>query len=301
MYVLIDTTNLRALARHESSRAVQALHYIQFPNVSAVVIREGENRNWTVLDAKQIHAIAVSVGYAGPPIAALNHAIRNVREHVENAAWLVLPFPLARLDEQAFAIVRTDARPMAFNPEGSQPVLLRQWHSPPQVNSPRSESEFALCWSAGLGAGQLVRGPTAEASPAATMRGQSTLRPIHNEDEPMAAKPAAKKAATKKAAPKKAAATKKAVTKKAPAVPKGKAGAAPLAPREERNGIKRPKPGGNCAAVWDACDAVRASKKDTPSFKEVDEALGKAAIPAATRRSNYAVWRRFHGITGRVA
>ena len=46
-----------------------------------------------------------------------------------------------------------------------------------------------------------------------------------------------------------------------------------------------------------------AKKGSAPSFAEVDAYVEKkwADIPTATRRSNYAFWRKFHGITGRIA
>jgi hypothetical protein len=138
-----------------------------------------------------------------------------------------------------------------------------------------------------------------DASSTATVRKRV---PAHNstqptEETPMAASKSAKKAA-KKVAKKTAPAKKGAAKKTAPAKrPTGNG-------QEERNGVKRPRPGGNTAQVWDVCDALYAKKGNTcPSFKEVDDAIEKknADIPTATRRSNYAVWRKFNGITGRVS
>ncbi len=75
------------------------------------------------------------------------------------------------------------------------------------------------------------------------------------------------------------------------------------ADRIEKNGIVRPRPGGNTAAVWEACDKVQGKlgKKRAPAFSEVDAVLGKSpTIPQTTRRANYAAWRKFHGIKGRI-
>jgi hypothetical protein len=174
-------------------------------------------------------------------------------------------------------------------------VLLSAWHGEPQANRSRADSSFWVHFAAG----QSVPDGLIDASSTATVRKRV---PAHNstqptEETPMAASKSAKKAA-KKVAKKTAPAKKGAAKKTAPAKrPTGNG-------QEERNGVKRPRPGGNTAQVWDVCDALYAKKGNTcPSFKEVDDAIEKknADIPTATRRSNYAVWRKFNGITGRVS
>lgn len=301
MHILIDTTNARALARHDSHKALAALHYIQFANVDAVLLRCGENRMYAQFTADQLRRILSACGVQ-PEQGQDNFRglIKLARATLEAAEWLQLPFEADALIEQAYAIETTDKRPMAFNPEGDRPLLLREWHCEPQVNRARVDSSFWIQFASGLGAGQLVAGPLTGSDPGATVRGRNNPPHHHqsSEDTMATAKKATKKA-TKKTTSKKAPAKKAA--KKAPAKKATKKVAkAPAAPQEERNGIKRPRPGGNTAAVWDACDAVAKKKGSAPSFKEVDEHLGKASIPDATRRSNYAVWRKFNGITGRI-
>jgi len=105
-------------------------------------------------------------------------------------------------------------------------------------------------------------------------------------------KPAAKKAASKKVAAKKTPA-KKSVAKK----PAAKKAAAPRTTAVEQNGIKRPQSEGNCKTVWDTCDKISAKKKAPAEISEVRKALEDSGIPRATQRSNFAVWRRFHGLT----
>ena len=65
----------------------------------------------------------------------------------------------------------------------------------------------------------------------------------------------------------------------------------------EQNGIRRPKPETTCGKVWAIFDSLSA-KSGSPatigdSLKEAD------GIAEATVRTQYARWRKFHGITGR--
>lgn len=66
---------------------------------------------------------------------------------------------------------------------------------------------------------------------------------------------------------------------------------APKAPREERNGVKRPKPGGKCAAVWDHLD--NHGNMESKDLRAVAEAKGWNVNNALIELS---VWRRFHGL-----
>ena len=110
--------------------------------------------------------------------------------------------------------------------------------------------------------------------------------------EPPKKKATSKKAAAKKT-PAKKAASKKPVAKK----PVAKKAAAPRTTAVEQNGIKRPQREGNCKTVWDTCDNISAKKKAPAEISEVRKALEDSGIPRATQQSNFAVWRRFHGLT----
>ncbi len=82
---------------------------------------------------------------------------------------------------------------------------------------------------------------------------------------------------------------------------KPKQAAAPKVPRQERNGVKRPRAGGACAAVWDFCDHVAR----TEGASEVTSKVVKQAAADKGWNENNALiemygWRRFNGITGRV-
>jgi hypothetical protein len=61
-------------------------------------------------------------------------------------------------------------------------------------------------------------------------------------------------------------------------------------PREERNGVKRPGPGGKCAAVWDYLDIY----PDTISA-EMYEVAAAMGWNLNNTKTEFSQWRRFHG------
>jgi len=93
--------------------------------------------------------------------------------------------------------------------------------------------------------------------------------------QPVQEQPAAQQAAASSAAP------------RAP-----KAAPAPKAPREERNGVKRPKPGGKCAAVWSHLDDH--GNMEANDLRAVAEAKGWNVNNALIELS---VWRKFNGFS----
>jgi len=66
---------------------------------------------------------------------------------------------------------------------------------------------------------------------------------------------------------------------------------APKSPREERNGVKRPKPGGKCAAVWSHLDDH--GNMEAKDLREVATAKGWNVNNALIELS---VWRKFMGL-----
>ena len=71
--------------------------------------------------------------------------------------------------------------------------------------------------------------------------------------------------------------------------------------RPEQNGVKRPSAGGLCRAVWDACLAHQEKTGEVPTAKEV-KAIAEANNWNPNNASiEYYQWRKFNGITGRVA
>ena len=67
--------------------------------------------------------------------------------------------------------------------------------------------------------------------------------------------------------------------------------ATPKAPREERNGVKRPKGGGKCAAVWTYLDA-----NPTSTAKEIREVAAAKGWNINNAQIELSQWRKFMGI-----
>lgn len=91
-------------------------------------------------------------------------------------------------------------------------------------------------------------------------------------------------------------APKKRVARKAPA---RKAAAAPKG-RVEQNGVKRPAPGGACAAVWDACDAFLKANDRSPTAQEMRDMAAEKGWNTNNGLCELYQWRKHQGIAGRV-
>lgn len=68
--------------------------------------------------------------------------------------------------------------------------------------------------------------------------------------------------------------------------------------RPEQNGLKRPSKGSTCCIIWDTCDKITAQKESTCTSAELFNAL--QGYNECTLRTQYARWRQFNGITGRL-
>lgn len=71
--------------------------------------------------------------------------------------------------------------------------------------------------------------------------------------------------------------------------------------RPEQNGVKRPSAGGMCRAVWDACWAQQAETGEVPTAKWVKEKAAEMGWNPNNASIEYYQWRKFNGISGRVA
>ena len=71
--------------------------------------------------------------------------------------------------------------------------------------------------------------------------------------------------------------------------------------RPEQNGVKRPSAGGLCRAVWDACWAHQEATGLPPTAKEVKAIAETNGWNPNNASIEYYQWRKFNGITGRVA
>lgn len=120
------------------------------------------------------------------------------------------------------------------------------------------------------------------------------------EREALAAQKKADKEAEKA---KKAADAEAAKAEKAAAKEKAKADA--LAAKEanrmpEQNGIRRPKPDGLCGKAWAIFDQISAKNGAPASIAESMEVAKADGQNEANVRAEYARWRKFHGISGRI-
>ena len=87
----------------------------------------------------------------------------------------------------------------------------------------------------------------------------------------------------------------------APVAPKAtpeKTGKTIEANRVEQNGLKRPSTGSTCALIWAACDRITSEKGSTCTSGELFAACN--GLNECTLRTQYARWRQFNGVTGRL-
>lgn len=70
--------------------------------------------------------------------------------------------------------------------------------------------------------------------------------------------------------------------------------------RPQQNGITRPSAGTTCLRVWDLCDSMTVSLGRTVPLSAVIDAAKGLGINQFTARTQYACWRKFNGIFGRV-
>ena len=68
--------------------------------------------------------------------------------------------------------------------------------------------------------------------------------------------------------------------------------------RPEQNGLKRPSKGSICAIIWDTCDRITSEQGSHCTSAELFNAL--QGYNECTLRTQYARWRQFNGITGRL-
>lgn len=68
----------------------------------------------------------------------------------------------------------------------------------------------------------------------------------------------------------------------------------------EQNGVRRPKAEGLCGRAWAMFDEVSKANGSPASIGETLPKATAAGINEATVRTQYARWRKFYGVTGRV-
>lgn len=69
----------------------------------------------------------------------------------------------------------------------------------------------------------------------------------------------------------------------------------------EQNGIRRPKPDTLCGKAWGLADSLSEKFGQPTPIKELLEAAKAEGLNEGNVKAEYARWRKFHGVTGRVS
>lgn len=69
----------------------------------------------------------------------------------------------------------------------------------------------------------------------------------------------------------------------------------------EQNGVRRPKPEGLCGQAWALADKLSAELGQPTPIKNLLEAAVAAGLSEGNVKTEYARWRKFNGVTGRVS
>lgn len=109
-----------------------------------------------------------------------------------------------------------------------------------------------------------------------------------------------------KKAEREAAKQKKAEEREAKAKAKAEEKARKAAEREanrmpEQNGIRRPKPNTKCGRTWAIADELSEKFQQPTPIKELLEACEAEGLNPGNVKAEYARWRKFYNITGRIS
>jgi hypothetical protein len=89
--------------------------------------------------------------------------------------------------------------------------------------------------------------------------------------------------------------------KQAKAKAKADAKAAKEANRQpEQNGVRRPGPDGKCGQVWAMADKMSNDLGQAVPIANLLESAKAAGMNESNVRTEYARWKKFHGLTGRI-
>lgn len=158
MYALIDCTNYKAIATHESEKALCALAFIQYANVDVVIMPCNENRPWAQFNEAQMESIfngVVDSATTAFKTTSYTDSIHKCREMVTAAPHLRLPISEANLIAQAERIPENSTKPFKIT-AGNTPQQLDRWHVDPQRDRSRYAQPTAI---------QLTRNTGAPAAP----------------------------------------------------------------------------------------------------------------------------------------
>lgn len=69
----------------------------------------------------------------------------------------------------------------------------------------------------------------------------------------------------------------------------------------EQNGVRRPKPDTLCGKAWELCDTISAKLGSPAPISYVIQAAEAAGLNEGNVRAEYARWKKFNGVEGRVS
>lgn len=69
----------------------------------------------------------------------------------------------------------------------------------------------------------------------------------------------------------------------------------------EQNGVRRPKPDGLCGRAWALADKLSAELGQPTPIANLLEAARAEGLSEGNVKTEYARWRKFNGVTGRVS
>lgn len=90
-------------------------------------------------------------------------------------------------------------------------------------------------------------------------------------------------------------------TAPAATAPAATAPAAAPVPKDERNGVTRPKAGTQTGMVWDICDELSKAANAPAERKPVVDRCTAAGINPSTAATQYGKWRKYHGLVNERA
>ena len=286
MFVLIDSTNARAIAKHAHYKAMAALAYIQFANVDTVVVPLDENKGFAQFEHSELVSIGAALGVKIPkPGSAYGDAIKSLRAAILACDLLDFPFTEFQVSYQADAIHPDCDLPRAFNPaEGIHPAAFPgKWAVEPQRNRKRKDSTYGTMF------GAVTKNAPSASSGIITLVNTPGRSVGARDDVPVAApKPPAHSQARKPGVPKP---TQPAGATPVAAPARVKRVAAPSAPGA------RPASGTSTGKVWDIADKVFATGvRDKELRQQVIVACTKDGLNSSTASVQFGKWKGSRGI-----
>ena len=333
MYIAIDRVNMRITHVHPDSSFVSGLAYLEAAHVRDVriesTLREGFLSVFTPLELERLHFNLTGESYRGadapyiiaalcdklvPPKVVsyeLDAQIALIQKKdlcekgvsfryvygktVPSDKLIELPYKAKALSEAELVAAR--AR-VWIKQRTLPPLVLTQKGVLNKSSQPGKETEMSEVdkAEAAAAAAAAKAEKTKAAAEAKALKAAAAA-------EAQAAKAAEKEAA---AAAKLQAAQAKVAAKEAAAAAKAEAAAKKEAAKAARqmpsqNGVTRPAADGKCGAAWEVFDAISAQKKAPATIKEALEIGRTRSLNESTIKTQYARWRKFHGIAGRLA